>query len=125
MKGWKLWKEVIKYHWCDVLMDSFYSREYSTLPVNDIWQDIAKRWTFEWGLSIGALPGLLVFLGSMYFFIDWRLIFSGLFAIGVAFLFSSVFSCVYLYIRMRMYYRPLEEAAQKALEEANTQEKED
>lgn len=125
MKGWKLWKEVIKYHWYDVLMDSFYSREYSTLPVNDIWQDIAKRWTFEWGLSIGALPGLLVFLGSMYFFIDWRLIFSGLFAIGVAFLFSSVFSCVYLYIRMRMYYRPLEEAAQKALEEANTQEKED
>ncbi|MBQ7324467.1 MAG: hypothetical protein IJW98_01860 [Clostridia bacterium] len=121
MKGWKLWKEVIKYHWCDVLFDRFYSREYSTLPVNDIWQDIAKRWTFEWGLSVGGLPALIVFLGSMYFFIDWRLIFSGLLAVCVAFFVSSISSCIYLYIRMRMYYRPIEEAEKKAREEQEGQ----
>lgn len=122
MKGWKLWKEVIKYHWCDVLFDRLYSREYSTLPVNDIWQDIAKRWTFEWGLSVGGLPALIVFLSSMYFFIDWRLIFSGALAIVVAFLVSSIFSCVYLYIRMRMHYRSIEEAERKAQEEAQEEE---
>lgn len=116
MKGWNLWKEVIKYHWCDVLFDRLYTREYSTLPVNDIWQDIAKRWTFEWGLSVGALPALIVFLGSLYFFIDWRLIFPGILALIVAFLVSSIFSCVYLYIRMRMYYRAIEEAEKQATE---------
>ena len=116
MKGLKLWKEVVKYHWYDVLFDRLYSREYSTLPVNDLWQDIAKRWTFEWGLSIGGLPALIVFLGSMYFFIDWRLIFSAILSIGVAFLISSVCSCIYLYVQMRIYYRKLEEELEKAQE---------
>lgn len=118
MKGVQLWKEVIKYHWCDVLLDRFYSREYSELPVNDIWQDIAKRWTFEWGLAIGGCSNVFLFLFVFFRFVDgWWLLLPLLFCIGLSFFISSIFSCVYLYIRMRIYYRGIEEAARKAAEE--------
>ncbi len=112
MKGLPLWKEVIKYHWCDVLFDRLYSREYSTLPVNDIWQDIARRWTFEWGLSIGLSLNVFLFIFVFFRFVQgWWLILPLLFCIALSYVISSVCSVVYLYIRMRMYYRPLEEEA--------------
>ncbi len=115
MKGWPLWKEVIKYHWYDVLFDRLYSREYSTLPVNDIWQDIAKRWTFEWGLSFGIGVNIFLFIFVFFrLFHDWWLLVPLFICIGLCYLISSVCSVVYLYIRMRMYYVSLEEAARKA-----------
>ncbi|MBQ8287372.1 MAG: hypothetical protein IJX76_01205 [Clostridia bacterium] len=118
MKGWPLWKEVIKYHWCDVLFDRFYSREYSTLPVNDIWQDIAKRWTFEWGLACGLGINVFVFLFVFFRFISgWWLLIPLLFCIAFSFVLSSACSCIYLYIKMRAYYRSLDEAEKKTEEE--------
>ncbi|MGM9646980.1 MAG: hypothetical protein ACI3YH_02480 [Eubacteriales bacterium] len=118
MKGWSLWKEVIKYHWWDVLFDYFYSREYSTLPVNDIWQDIAKRWTFEWGLSAGLGINVFIFFFVFFrFFSGWWLILPLLFCIAFSFVISSTFSCIYLYIKLRGYYRRLEEEEGAAQED--------
>lgn len=112
MKGWPLWKEVFKYHWCDVLLDFFYTREYSTLPVNDIWQDIAKRWTFGWGLTIGlSLNGLLFLTVFLQFISGWWLILPLIFCLLLSFTISSACSCVYLYFRLRKYYRQVEAAA--------------
>ena len=114
MKGLPLIREVIKYHWCDVLFDALYSREYSTLPVNDLWQDYAKRITFEYGLGLGAGISILTFLFVFFrWFTGWWLLIPAAICIALAYFISSVCSCVYLYIRMRMYYRPLEEEAAK------------
>ena len=114
MKGLPLIREVIKYHWYDVLFDALYSREYSTLPVNDLWQDFAKRITFEYGLGVGAGISILTFLFVFFrWFTGWWLLIPVAICIALAYLISSVCSCIYLYIRMRMYYRPLEEEAAK------------
>lgn len=111
MKGRSLWKEVFKYHWCDVLLDFFYTREYSTLPVNDIWQDIAKRWTFGWGLSIGLALNTLLFLFVFFRYITgWWLLLPLLLCILLSFAISSACSCTYLYFRLRKYYRQKEAA---------------
>lgn len=119
MKGWTLWREVIKYQWCDVLFDALYSREYSTLPVNDIWQDEAKKFTFEWGLGFGGGINILLFIFVFFrYFTGWWLIPCVLICIALSFLISSISSCIYLYIRLRRYYRQIEEAERKAAEEA-------
>ena len=116
MKGLPLIREVIKYHWCDVLFDALYSREYSTLPVNDLWQDFAKRITFEYGLGVGIGISILTFIFAFFrWFSGWWLLIPAVICIALAYFISSVFSCIYLYVRLRMYYRPLEEeAAQQA-----------
>lgn len=119
MKGLPLIKEVIKYHWCDVLFDALYSREYSTLPVNDLWQDYAKRLTFEYGLGLGIGISILMFIFVFFrIFSGWWLLIPVAICILLAYLISSLCSCVYLYIRMRMYYRPIEAAAAEAAAEA-------
>lgn len=106
MKGWPLWKEVLKYHWCDVLLDYVYTREYSTLPVNDIWQDIAKRWTFGWGLTIGLSVNLFLFLFAfLRWFAGWWLLLPLAICLLFSFVISSACSCTYLYFRLRKYYR--------------------
>lgn len=115
MKGLPLLREVIKYHWCDVLLDALYSREYSTLPVNDLWQDYAKKITFEYGLGVGICISALIFIFVFFRFIQgWWLLLPLAFCILLCFVISSIFSCIYLYIRMRMYYRPIEEAEEAA-----------
>lgn len=105
MKGIALLKEVVRYQWYDVLFDRFYTREYVTLPVNDLWQDIAKRITFGWGLGVcGSICGFL-FLLSLKLTIGLLLIPIALGLIVLALFGSSCASCFYLYFRMRRHYK--------------------
>lgn len=106
MKGLALLKEVIRYQWYDVLFDRFYTREYvPLLPVNDLWQDIAKRITFSWGLCSSSGICILLFILTLK-------VVHGLWLIPVAFGFalvalflSSIASVIYLYFRMRRHYK--------------------
>lgn len=105
MKGKALLKEVVRYQWYDVLFDRFYRREYVDLPVNDLWQDVAKRITFAWGLGVsGALCGIL-FILSLKLTIGLLLIPIAIGLILLALLLSSLASVVYLYFRMRRHYK--------------------
>lgn len=105
MKGKALLKEVIRYQWYDVLFDRFYSREYVSLPVNDLWQDIAKRITFSWGVSVSGGGCIILFLLSLRFARGLWLIPVLLGLVAIAFFFSSCASCFYLYFRMRRHYK--------------------
>lgn len=115
MNGRALLKEVIRYQWYDVLFDRFYSREYSDLPVNDLWQDIAKRITFSWGLGVSGGICILLFILTLQFAKGLLLIPILLGFAVIALLLSSIASCFYLYFRMRRHY--LDEAHLKQMEE--------
>lgn len=105
MKGIALLKEVIRYQWYDVLFDRFYKREYVSLPVNDLWQDVAKRITFNWGLSVSGSICVLLFILSLKFTVGLLLIPIALLLIPLALILSSCASCFYLYFRMRRHYK--------------------
>lgn len=105
MKGIALLKEVIRYQWYDVLFDRFYSREYVTLPVNDLWQDVAKKITFNFGLSVSGGICIILLLLSLKFAQGFWLIPVLLGLIVLAFFLSSCISCFYLYFRMRRHYK--------------------
>lgn len=105
IKGIALWKEVIRYQWYDVLFDRFYTREYVDLPVNDLWQDVAKRITFSWGLGASGGICILLFILALRITIGLLLIPIALGLALFALTLSSCASCVYLYFRMRRHYK--------------------
>lgn len=105
MKGRELLTQVARYQWYNVLFDRFYKREYVDLPVNDLWQDIAKRITFAWGLGVSGGICIILFLLSLKFTIGLLLIPIALGLIVVALALSSLASIVYLYFRMRRHYK--------------------
>ncbi len=105
MKGKTLLKEVIRYQWYDVLFDRFYTHEHSSLPVNDLWQDTAFRITFNWGLCAGGGICVLLFLLTLRFVRSLWLIPVILLFIALAFIFSSFFSCIYLFCRIKRHYK--------------------
>lgn len=105
MKGLELLKEVIRYQWYDVLFDRFYSLEYVSLPVNDLWQDIAKRITFSWGLCSSSGVCILLFILTLKVVRGFWLIPVAIAFALTALLLSSIASTVYLYFRMRRHYK--------------------
>lgn len=105
MKGLPLLKEVIRYQWYDVLFDRFYSREYVDLPVNDIWQDIAKRITFSWGFCSAGGICILLFILTLRVVKGFWMIPVALAFILLALFLSSIASCIYLYFRLRRHYK--------------------
>lgn len=105
MKGMALLKEVIRYQWYDVLFDRFYKHEYVSLEVNDLWQDIAKRLTFGWGLSVSGGICLILFILAIQLTIGLWLIPIAIGLLLLALFLSSSVSIVYLYFRMRRHYK--------------------
>ena len=110
MKITTLIKEVLKYEWCDVLMDRFYSNEYSELPVNDIKQEYARDITFKWGFLVALGINALIFIFVVFRYVEntVALAIIALLFLALSLLEGAFFAAVYLFISMRIYYKELE-----------------
>ena len=115
MKITTLIKEVLKYEWCDVLMDRFYSNEYSELPVSDIKQEYARNITFKWGFITALGINALIFIFVVFRYVEntVALAIIALLFLALSLLGGALFAAVYLFISMRIYYKELEKEKNK------------
>ena len=107
MKITALIKEVLKYEWYDVLMDRFYSNEYSGLPVNDMQQEFARNVTFKWGFLVGLGINVIIFIFGVFRYVESYVllaVFAAAF-LALSLLEGALFAAVYLFISMRIYYK--------------------
>ena len=110
MKMSTLIKEVLKYEWCDVLMDRFYSNEYSELPVSYKQQEFARELTFKWGFIVAlGINALIIIFGVFRYVGDIiPLAIISLLFVVLSLFEGALFAAVYLLISMRIYYKEQE-----------------
>ena len=115
MKRLETLKEVLKYQIFFILFGAFIKNKSTPLQISWNRQESAKNITFKWGIcsALGVMTLVYMFVILRYISSAVALILIAIAFVLVCYILSSLVSCVYLYIVVRLMQKEEEEEKKK------------